>query len=269
MEIKSNKKNINYNNEKEAIPIQIQEIKTLYQCNTLKNFNKSKNIQNIIEEKEQNEYDNNNLLTSLKQIYDLNRKSNHKKSLSIRYSANNISPKNSYINNQNKNTNLNNDNSSKNMKRMDNNKFSLSSMKKENDDLSKNSKFNHNINNKFEKDNLMNNLNNIVTENKKKIKQNQGKINNLINVIKNQEINKNRRINEESDNYDMNNGSQTQVFRYIKKIPQKSNDSSTKIRDVKKDFLQNLKQSKMKRQNTNNNNLIINGLNQIYKKTLL
>jgi len=274
MEIKSKKKIINYNNEKEAIPIQIQEIKTLYQCNTLKNFNKSKNIQKIIEDG--NQYENKNKLqTSLKQNYETNIPKNHKKSLSIRYSANNnTSQKNAYNNSSNKVNNLSNNNSSKNIKNTDNNKFSLSAIKKENEkyifknilveDMPKNLNLNKN---KIEKENFMSNLNNIVSDNKKKIKQNQGKINNLINVIKNQDTDKFKRNNDSDNNYEINNGNKTQVFRYIKKIPQKNNDNSTKITDKKNENIKNLKQTKMKKQITNNNNFIINGLNQIYKKS--
>ena len=115
----------NYNNEKEAFPIQIQEIKTLYQCNTLKNFYKPKNIQKLLDAPP-NEYEANKLQTSLKQIYELsnqkNNNINNKKSLSIRHSSNDPSQKNTYINNSNKNYNLSNNNSLTNVKKSDNNK---------------------------------------------------------------------------------------------------------------------------------------------------
>ena len=113
----------------------------------------------------------------------------------------------------------------------------------------------------------MNNLNNIVVENKKKIKKNQGKLNNLINLIKTKEIDLNRRNKEDCENIEIKNEIMSdKVFRYVKKLPQKHNETSSKIKKEKNENIKNLKQ--LKKQNSNdNNNFIINGLNQIYKKS--
>lgn len=96
--------------------------------------------------------------------------------------------------------------------------------------LSKNSKSNNNINisssesYRIEKDNLVNNLNNIVIENKKKIKQNQGKLNNLIKLIKNKDKDPDnfRRNAEEKENFEKSKENMTQqVFRYTKSFLRK------------------------------------------------
>ena len=63
-----------------------------------------------------------------------------------------------------------------------------------------------------------------------------------------------------------------QVFRYTKKFPQKNNEIN-QGKNEKNEFIQNLKRIQMKKQNTSKpnisscNNFIINGLNQIYKKS--
>ena len=284
MELKKPKKLSSfYNNEKEEIPIQIKEIKTLYQCNTLKNFNKAKNTLDNKEEK----IIHDKLKTPIKQIDELNNGKNDKNYLSIRYSINTKGMHSSYNNTPHKKTfsktinkGNNNDLSSNNsIKKYEDIFFSD---KKENEEYNlqniKNDKISLSINNTNnnlsgnEKENLMNNLNAIVVENKKKIKQNQGKLNRLIKLIKTKEGEGYKKRTDESDNYEMtndNNENKTQVFRYVKKIPQKNSGVSTPNKLDKDDNIKNLKKCKMKKQNTsnNNNNFIINGLNQIYKKS--
>ena len=284
MEIENKKKSSIYNNEKlkEEFAIHIKEIKTLYQCNTLKSFNKPKNMKRIKDEG--NEYEN-KLLNSKKQIYKYNNSKNYKKPLSIRYSMDHNNKKPFYDNNtsQKKNNyndsdkvNFNNDNSMKNIKKIDNKKY-ISSFKKEknflnNNYLTKSSAFinirNIEVNNKNEQDSFVNSINNILIENKNKIKQNQGKINNLINSKKSEEINNIRNNVDNSDNNEITNDNKNrtrQLFRYTKKLPQKNNEIPSQR--SKNENIKNLKQSQMNHNSDNNNNLITNGLNQIYKKS--
>ena len=103
---------------------------------------------------------------------------------------------------------------------------------------------------KINTNNFMNSINNIVTENKKRIKQNQGELKTLLNYI--------------------NNKVKLSDSQYTKKIPKKSEETSNKI-DKKYDK-KNFKIHQMHRNNTTyakNFNCIKNGLNQIYKKTLI
>lgn len=293
MEIKKIKSLTTYNTEKEEFPIQIKEIKTLYQCNTLKNFNKSKNIPKILEDT--NEYENENELQKSKKRRGFNNDQDVKLPLSIRYTVNykGIKPvyesttpqKNTFYKNLNRSNNdlINNNKGLKNLKKSDNKKFPLSAVKKENEKnilksfisqkISKTSLTNNNISNsasnKAERETFMSSLNNIVIENKKKIKHNQGKLNNIIKLIKTKETDKNKRNNEDNDNNEIVKENRTEhVFRYIKKIPPKNNEVSSQTLIDKNENITNLKKTQMKKQNTiDSNNFIINGLNQIYKKS--
>ena len=274
MEIKNKKKISSYNNEKDVFPIQIKEIKTLYQCNTLKSFNKSKNNKKTKEEGNEHE---NKLHKSIKPMNKFDNGKNYKKPLSIRYSLNKSNKKSFYENNTPpKKTYYNNDNSMKNIRKVDNKKFT-SSVKKEknilnsNNRLTKSSAFINTTNIEFGNKNEKNNnfiysASNILIENKEKDKENKGKLNSLLDSMKKKEKN-NKRINEESYNIEIINDNKIQqLFRYTKKLPQKNNEISLQI---KNDNIKNLKQSQMKQNSNinNNNNFIINGLNQIYKKS--
>ena len=282
MEIKNTKKiSSYYNKEKEEFPIQIKEIKTLYQCNTLKNFNKGKDIQKIIDNNEEKEI-NNKIKTPIRQINELDNGKINKNPLSLRHSMNNkdinsldknIPLKNIFDNNLIK-KNINNLSNNNPVKKFEDKNIILYSGIKENEEFNLNNikydkiaNFNNIINN-----NIMNNLNDIVIENKKKIKQNQGKLNKLINLIKTKEVDGYKRYSEEFDNYEINNDNnenKTQVFRYVKKIPQKNSEVSSPNKLGKNYNIKDLKRSKMKKQNTStNNNVIINVTNQIYKKSL-
>ena len=299
MEKKSKKNSHHIKKEKEESPDISQKTKIMYQSKTTKNFNKIKNTQKIVEDLDEHEIEN----ESMKQMYLIDNGKNQINQIPIKNTVNwkgmksiydnNILQKNVFYSNLNNsnNNNSNNNSSVKNLKK-NNKKFPFSAVKKENqkyimknyitEKLSKNSKSINNINinisnndsYRIEKDNLVNNLNNIVIENKKKIKQNQGKLNNLIKLIKNKDKDPDnlRRNNEEKENFEKSKENMTQqVFRYTKKFPQKNNEVQNKIE--KNEFIQNLKKIQMKKQNTSKpnisscNNFIINGLNQIYKKS--
>ncbi len=295
MEAKEVKSLTTYNTEREEFPIQIKEIKTLYQCNTLKNFYKSKDIPQINELR--NEYDNEKKIQNTMKNYDYYVK-NESQPLSIRYTVNykgekhrneHFSPqKNTYYKNLNRSNNdLNKNKSVKNIQKLDEHKFPLSAIKKENEKtilknfisqkISKISSSNNNIsnstNNKLEKETFMGSLKKIVIENKKKIKQNQGKLNNIIKLMKTKEsenTNTNtKRNNVEKEIHEIGKENLTQqVFRYVKKIPNKNNEIFSQNLNEKNFSIKNLKRTQMKKQNTiDTNNFIVNGLNQIYKKS--
>ena len=88
-------------------------------------------------------------------------------------------------------------------------------------------------------------------------------------MIKTKETDKNKRNNEDNDNNEIVKENRTEhVFRYIKKIPPKNNEVSSQTLIDKNENIKNLKKTQMKKQNTiDSNNFIINGLNQIYKKS--
>ena len=180
MEVKRKKKLIQCDEGKEVLRKENKEIKTLYQCNTLKNFNKSKYIQKIIEEADENK---NKLQSPIKQISELGNGKNKENILSLRYTINYKDLQSINDNTPLKKTFYNNSN------KINNKKFPLSVKREKNisnDNIIEKPKTfmsNNKINNKNEKNNFINNLNNIVVENKKKIKQNQGKLNNLINSM--------------------------------------------------------------------------------------
>ena len=298
MEKKSKKNSHHIKKEKEESPDITQKTKIMCQSKTIKNFNKIKNFQKIVEDIDEYEIEN----ESMKQMFQIDNGRNQINQIPNRCNANwkgmksiydnNVPQKNIFYSNLNKsnNNNSNNNSSVKNMKK-NARKFPFSAVKKENqkyimknyitEKLSKNSKSNNNINisssenYRIEKDNLVNNLNNIVIENKKKIKQNQGKLNNLIKLIKNKDKDPDnlRRNAEEKENFEKSKENMTQqVFRYTKKFPQKNNEINQSKID-KNELIQNLKRIQMKKQNTSKpnisscNNFIINGLNQIYKKS--
>ena len=298
MEKKSKKSSLHIKKEKEESPDITQKTKIMCQSKTIKNFNKVKSFQKIVEDIDEYEFEN----ESIKQMYQIDNGKNMINQMPNRCTANwkgmksiydnNVLHKNAFFSNLNNsnNNNSNNNSSVKNLKK-NNKKFPFSAVKKENqkyimknyitEKLSKNSKSNNNIyiNNsdsyRIEKDNLVNNLNNIVIENKKKIQQNQGKLNNLIKLIKNKDRDPDnlRRNNEEKENFEKSKENMTQqVFRYTKKFPQKNNEI-VQSKNEKNEYIQNLKRIQMKKQNTSKpnisscNNFIINGLNQIYKKS--
>ena len=290
MEIKIKKNLTNVNNGfKEESPKQIQKKKSFYISNTIKNFNKSKDFQKIIEDGNENENES-ELLNSIKHIYQMDNGKNQKKQMPIRYTINfkglksiydnNIIQKNRFFSNLNRNNNSYiNNYSIKNIKKTTK-KFPISAIKKDSQkcllknflSFPKNSYSNIKSSNNSSSHNLMNSLNNIVNENKKKIKQNQGKLNNLIKLIKNKETV--MRNNEENENFDKAKENRTQqVFRYTKKFPMKSSEINHQNKFDKNEFVKNLKKAQMKKQNTSSsssistNNFIINGLNQIYKKS--
>ena len=294
MEVKKVKSLTSYNTEREEFPIQIKEIKTLYQCNTLKNFNKSKDIPQIIDIR--NEYKNENEMQKRIKNYEFNTKNENLFSNrnTVNYNRqkhinkNILSPhKMKYFKNLNmSNNDLNNNKSIKYLKNEDDQKFPLSAMKKDNEksilknfisqklskNVSSNNNMNNSTNNRNEKETFMGSLKNIVIENKKKIMQNQGKLNNMIKLMKKKEPDNTIRSNEEENIRDINKENLTQqVLCYVKKIPNKNNEISSQNLNEKNASIKNLKRMQMKKQNTVNtidtNNFIINGLNQIYKKS--
>ena len=293
MEIKNNKNLRNFSNDKEEFSEKKKEKKSLYTSHTIKNFNKSKKFKKIIEDP--NEYENESeLQKTIKYIYQMDNGKNQKKQIPIRYTVNskglksiydtNIIKKNKFHNNLNISNNNSNTNnySVKNLRKNKNKKFPLSAIKRDGQKcllknyltqkFQKSSYSNINFNNNSSGHNIVNSLNNIVIENKKKIKQNQGKLNKLIKLMKNKEIDKFRRNNEENENFDKTKENRTQqVFRYTKKLPMKPNEINHQNKFDKN--VKNLKKVQLKKQNTSNtssmspNNFIINGLNQIYKKS--
>ena len=163
MEKKSKKNSHHIKKEKEESPDISQKNKILCQSKTIKNFNKIKNTQKIVEDLDEYEIEN----ESMKQMYQIDNGKNQINQIPSRCTANwkgmksiydnNVSQKNVFYSNLNNsnNNNSNNNSSVKNLKK-NNKKFPFSAVKKENqkyimknyitEKLSKNSKSNNNIN---------------------------------------------------------------------------------------------------------------------------
>ena len=139
MEKKSKKNSHHIKKEKEESPDITQKTKIMCQSKTIKNFNKIKNFQKIVEDIDECEIEN----ESMKQMFQIDNGRNQINQIPNRCNANwkgmksiydnNVPQKNIFYSNLNKsnNNNSNNNSSVKNMKK-NARKFPFSAVKKEN-----------------------------------------------------------------------------------------------------------------------------------------